>query len=137
MGRPRIISVNEGEPHSAIVETGNRHLVLFREEIDNFDLWTIGESTKNNPNYPDGINVHLVEVKSPSALRVRHYERGAGLTMACGTGAVASAVAAISRGDVSSPVTVQVPGGELTIEWDGSGDAFMTGPAVHVFDTTI
>ncbi|MGC2130882.1 MAG: diaminopimelate epimerase [Candidatus Aquilonibacter sp.] len=137
MGRPRIISVNQAGPHSAIIDTGNRHIVLFREEIDGFDLLAIGEATKNDPHYPDGINVHLVEVEGPSALRVRHYERGAGLTMACGTGAVASAVAAIARGDVSSPVTVRVPGGELTIEWDGSGHAFMTGPAVHVFDTTI
>jgi diaminopimelate epimerase len=136
MGRPRIISVNEAGD-STIVDTGNRHIVLFREAIDSFDLWGIGEATKNDPQYPDGINVHLVEIEGPSALHVRHYERGAGLTMACGTGAVASAVAAIARGDVASPVTVRVPGGELRIEWDGSGDAFMTGPAVHVFDTTI
>jgi diaminopimelate epimerase len=137
MGEPRVISVNASEPQSAIVDTGNRHLVLFREEIDGFDLWSIGEVTNNDPQYPDGINVHLVEVEGPSTLHVRHYERGAGLTMACGTGAVASAVASIVRGDVTSPVLVRVPGGELTIEWDGSGHAFMTGPAVHVFDTTI
>lgn len=137
MGEPRLISVNEAEPQSAIVDTGNRHLVLFREDIDGFDLWAMGEATNDNPRYPGGINVHLVEIEGPSTLRVRHYERGAGLTMACGTGAVASTVAAIGRGDVSSPVLVRVPGGELTIEWDGSGHAFMTGPAVHVFDTTI
>ncbi len=137
MGEPRLVSVNESEPQSAIVDTGNRHLVLFREDIDGFDLWAMGQATNEDPRYSGGINVHLVEVEGPSTLRVRHYERGAGMTMACGTGAVASAVASIARGDVSSPVLVRVPGGELTIEWNGSGHAYMTGPAVHVFDTQI
>ncbi len=137
LGKPQIISVNETEPQSAIVQVGNRHLVFFREEIDRFDLWAIGEAIQDEPSYPDGINVHLIEVEGPATLRVRHYERGVGLTMACGTGSVASAVAAIERGDVKSPVLVRVPGGELTVEWNGDGSAFMTGPAVHVFDTQI
>jgi diaminopimelate epimerase len=137
VGQPRFISANQTEPQSAIVEVGNRHLVFFREEIDRFDLWAIGEAIQEEPAYPGGINVHLVEVQGPTTLRVRHYERGVGLTMACGTGSVASAVASIERGDVKSPVLVRVPGGELTIEWNGNGSAFMTGPAVHVFDTQI
>jgi diaminopimelate epimerase len=137
VGQPRFISANETEPQSAIVEVGNRHLVFFREEIDRFDLWAIGEAIQDEPAYPGGINVHLVEVEGPATLRVRHYERGVGLTMACGTGAVASAVASIARGDVKSPVLVRVPGGELAIEWNGEKNAFMTGPAAHVFDTQI
>lgn len=137
MGAARVESMNETEPQSAIVDTGNRHLVFFREEIDRFDLWAIGEALQSEPAYPGGINVHLIEVEGPKTLRVRHYERGVGLTMACGTGAVASAVASIARGDVMSPVLVRVPGGELTIECNGDGRAFMTGPAVHVFDTQI
>jgi diaminopimelate epimerase len=137
VGQPQMISVNETEPQSAIVEVGNRHLVFFREEIDRFDLWAIGEALQDEPAYPGGINVHLVEVEGPATLRVRHYERGVGLTMACGTGSVASAVASIERGDVKSPVLVRVPGGELTIEWIDGASAFMTGPAVHVFDTQI
>ena len=136
MGIPRIVSTNATEPRSAIVDTGNPHLVLFREEIERFDLLPFGEAAQADAHYPAGVNVHLVEAEDRSTLRVRHYERGAGLTMACGTGAVASAVASIERGDVASPVLVRVPGGELTIEWDG-GHAFMTGPAVHVFDTQI
>jgi diaminopimelate epimerase len=137
VGEPRIISVNETEPQSAIVQVGNRHLVFFREEINRFDLSAIGEAIQDEPAYPGGINVHLIEVEGPSTLLVRHYERGVGLTLACGTGSVASAVAAIERGDVKSPVLVRVPGGELTVEWNGNGNAFMTGPAVHVFDTQI
>lgn len=137
MGPARVVSMNETEPQSAIVDTGNRHLVFFREEIDRFDLWAIGEAIQEEPAYPGGINVHLIEVEGRSTLRVRHYERGVGLTMACGTGAVASAVASIARGDVKSPVLVRVPGGELTVECNGDGHAFMTGPAVHVFDAQL
>jgi diaminopimelate epimerase len=137
VGEPHMLSMNETEPQSAIVQVGNRHLVFFREEIDRFDLWAIGEAIQEEPAYPGGINVHLIEVEGPSTLRVRHYERGVGLTMACGTGSVASAVAAIKRGDVKSPVLVRVPGGELTVEWNGNGNAFMTGPAVRVFETQI
>jgi len=137
MGVPRLESRDSTAPQSAIVDVGNRHLVLFRERIDAFDLESIGEASRDESVYPGGINVHLVEIESPASLRVRHYERGAGATQACGTGAVASAVAASERGDVRSPVLVRVPGGELTIEWNDDGRAYMTGPAVHVFDTTL
>jgi len=137
VGVPRFVDVKSAEPQSALVVVGNPHLVLFREEIGGFDLVAMGEAAQSDARYPGGINVHLVEVEGPSTLRLRHYERGAGLTMACGTGTVAAAVASIVRGDVSSPVLARVPGGELTIEWDGSGHAFMTGPAVHVFDTNV
>ncbi|HTU71319.1 MAG TPA: diaminopimelate epimerase [Candidatus Baltobacteraceae bacterium] len=135
VGEPQIVSRDATHPQSAVVVVGNPHLVLFRETIDAFDLRALGEEAAAE--FPGGINVHLVEVDSPASLRARHYERGAGLTMACGTGAVASAVAAAARGDVRSPVLVRVPGGELSIEWNGSGHAFMTGPAVHVFDTQL
>ena len=137
VGVPRFVDVKSAEPQSALVVVGNPHLVLFREEIGGFDLVAMGEAAQSDARYPGGINVHLVEAEGPSTLRLRHYERGAGLTMACGTGTVAAAVASIVRGDVSSPVLARVPGGELTIEWDGSGHAFMTGPAVHVFDTNV
>ena len=116
------------------VTVGNPHVAKFRDSVDDLDLASEGRRMQSV--IPGGINVHVVSVEGPHELRVRHYERGAGMTMACGTGAVASAVAAIDRGEASSPVLVHVPGGDLTIEWDGT-DAFMTGPAVRVFDTTI
>ncbi len=137
VGTPVFESRNVTEPDSAIVVVGNRHLVLFRDAIDAFDLRSIGEAANDDPRYPQGINVHLAQIEGGRTLRVRHYERGAGLTMACGTGSVACAVAAMQSGDVSSPARVRVPGGELTVEWDGTGSAFMTGPAVHVFDTVL
>lgn len=137
MGVPRIVSSDATEPNSVIVDTGNPHLVLFREEIGEIDVPALGEAAQHDVRYPGGINVHFAQIEGVTQLRVRHYERGAGLTMACGTGAVASAAAAMQRFGMRSPVRVFVPGGELTIEWDGSGHAFMTGPAEHVFDTRL
>jgi diaminopimelate epimerase len=136
MGVPRLIGPAAGFPDGVLVDTGNPHLVLFRAALDDVDLAAAGASLQQSAAFPGGVNVHVAVVEGPSTLRVRHYERGAGLTMACGTGAVACAVAARARG-VSSPVRVIVPGGELEIELDATGRAFMTGPAVHVFDATI
>lgn len=118
------------------VDTGNPHLMLFRSGGE-IDLASFGAELQRDPFFPGGVNVHVVRVVNPSRLDVTHYERGAGMTMACGTGAVASAAAAIRQGTVMSPVTVQVPGGELEIEWDGGENAYMTGPAVRVFDTEV
>ena len=70
-------------------------------------------------------------------MRVAHWERGVGLTMACGTGAVACAAVAIASGMATSPVEVFVPGGRLVVEWDGTGNAYLTGPAVRVFDSEV
>jgi diaminopimelate epimerase len=133
MGIPRIEAVRPDD--SVLVSTGNPHLVVFRDRVDDIDLEREGEQMQSE--FPDGINVHVAHVEDTRTMRVRHYERGVGLTMACGTGAVACAVAAISRGEVTSPVRIHVPGGELLIEWTGNGEAFMTGPAVRVFSTEI
>ena len=85
---------------------------------------------------PD-VNVHVAAPRGAQRIDVRHYERGVGETYACGTGAVSCAVAAIRRGIAKSPVDVHVPGGMLRVEWDGSGDAYLTGPAVRVFDAQV
>lgn len=128
MGTPRIMGSDE---NGALVDVGNPHLVLFlSDDIDAVDLNAVGRA---NP----GVNVHLVNMIDGRAIRVRHYERGVGQTMACGTGAVACAVTAIARGLLSSPVLVQVPGGALAVDVDETGHAFMTGPAQRVFETTI
>jgi diaminopimelate epimerase len=71
------------------------------------------------------------------AIRVAHWERGVGVTMACGTGAVACAAVAIANGTATSPIEVLVPGGRLVVEWDGTGNTYLTGPAVRVFDTEV
>jgi diaminopimelate epimerase len=122
---------------AAVVSVGNPHLVLFLKPAQEIDLEREGESLQRHSAFPAGVNLHAVRVLDERTLDVRHYERGAGLTMACGTGAVASAAAAIVRNAAKSPVTVRVPGGELIVEWDGKNDAYLTGPAVHVFNTEV
>ena len=137
MGIPRILDLALPWPHAVAVDTGNPHLVLFVSSFDEIDLSELGERLQYDPLFPDGVNVHLAAIDDLHTIDVRHYERGVGLTMACGTGAVASAKAAIARGVAQSPVTVYVPGGELLIEFTENGSALMTGPAERVFDTTI
>ncbi len=137
MGVPRVLAREVGLHDAVVVDTGNPHLVLFRATLDDVDLRMLGERLQTHALFPHGVNVHTAVVEDERTLRVRHFERGVGLTMACGTGAVASAAAAIARGAARSPVAVHVPGGELTVAWDGEGEAYMTGPAVHVFDTSI
>ena len=137
MGTPRVLDTELPIKDALVVDTGNPHLVLFRDGFEEIDLLMFGERMQTHALFPQGVNVHTAHVRERDAMVVRHYERGAGLTMACGTGAVASVAAAMHRGAVSAPVTVHVPGGELTIEVGADGRAFMTGPAVHVFDTVI
>lgn len=117
------------------VSVGNPHIVIFPEALDDVDLDVIGPQLSSTRS--GGANVHAAARIGPGRLAVHHWERGVGKTLACGTGAVAAAAAAIVRGDVESPVEVNVPGGRLLVEWDRSGDAFLTGDAVRLFDTEI
>ena len=136
MGTPRVRALSGGSALDAYVDIGNPHIVLFREEIGAIDLAALAQSYQEDARFSNGVNVHIAHIENSHELSVRHYEHGAGLTMACGTGAVASAAAAQTHDAVTSPVTVCVPGGKLTVEWDRTGSAFLTGPAVRVFDTT-
>ena len=90
-------------------------------------------SIEHDPVFPERVNVNVATVESPDRIRLRVWERGAGLTLACGTGACATAVAAIKSGRVKSGVTVSLPGGDLVIDWQPGGTIRMTGPATHVF----
>lgn len=133
MGTPKFGKSDKPGDNLAFVSLGNPHVVLFAKSFEDIELDDIGP--KYNSQIPGGTNVHVAVKSGPSRLLVRHWERGVGKTMACGTGAVACAVAAIGRGDVKSPVEVNVPGGRLVVEWDGTGEATLEGPAVRVFDT--
>lgn len=137
MGIPDLQTRKMPMPNSAFVSIGNPHVVIFMDAVDAVDLQKLGQKFEQDSTFPDGTNVHIAVRTGRQALRVRHWERGVGLTLACGTGAVACAAVAIREGAASSPVDVRVPGGALIIEWDGIGDAYMTGPAVHVFDTEL
>jgi diaminopimelate epimerase len=114
------------------VNVGNPHVVFFVEDADAVDLARLGPEIEHDPLFPERINVNVASVEG-GAIRLRVWERGAGLTRACGTGACAAAVAAISRKLATSPVEVRLPGGRLGIEWRAGGSIRMTGPASHVF----
>lgn len=111
---------------------GNPHVIFFVEDCDAVDLARLGFLIENDPVFPDRINVNVASLEG-DAIKLRVWERGAGLTLACGTGACATAVAAISRGLASTPVEVRLPGGALSIDWSPGSAIRMTGPGAHVF----
>lgn len=115
------------------VNVGNPHVVFFVSDTDAVALDELGPLIEHDAAFPERINVNVATV-TEHGIRLRVWERGAGLTLACGTGACATAVAAIWQKHVTSPVTVSLPGGDLTIEWDGhDGPVLMTGPATESF----
>ena len=117
----------------AVVNVGNPHVIFFVDDTAAVDLARLGPIIENDPLFPDRINVNVATITGPSSLTLRVWERGAGLTRACGTGACATAVAAITSKRVVSPVTVTLPGGDLTIAWAPGEAIRMSGPATHVF----
>lgn len=121
------------------VSTGNPHGVVFVDDLDAFGdrVLTAGPALENHPMWPDRANIEFTQVISPSEIKMRVWERGSGETMACGTGACATAVAAAVTGRAGREVTVHLRGGDLKIRWDeASNRVFMTGPATIVFDGT-
>ena len=138
MGRPTIAALALPMlSGAAFVDVGNPHVVILRANVDGIDLETVAEALQKEPRFSAGTNVHVVAQCGEGSVRVRHWERGVGLTPACGTGAVACAAVAIERGVAASPLTVLVPGGRLIVEWDGAGNADLIGPAVRVFEAEV
>jgi diaminopimelate epimerase len=119
------------------VSVGNPHIVLFVDDVDAIDLAALGIAACAHPAFAGGTNVHLVRVLGPAELQVRHYERGVGLTQACGTGAVASVAAAVARRGLTTPAIVHVPGGELEVELIPGDQAYLTGPAEVIAERTL
>jgi diaminopimelate epimerase len=115
------------------VNVGNPHIVFFVGDAEAVDLERLGPLIENDPLFPERVNVNVACVEG-GAIRLRVWERGAGLTQACGTGACATAVAAVSRRLTSSPVRVWLPGGMLTVAWTPGSTIAMSGPATHVFE---
>ncbi|MDX9703727.1 MAG: diaminopimelate epimerase [Candidatus Auribacterota bacterium] len=115
------------------VSMGNPHCILFVDDLDNCSITTTGPLIEHCEMFPKRTNVEFVRVLNTSHLNVRVWERGSGITLACGTGACAAAVAACLHNRSGRAVTVTLPGGDLFIEWTDTGDVFMTGPAQTVF----
>lgn len=119
----------------AALSMGNPHAVLRVDDVDSAPVHSLGPKLEHHPRFPQRVNVGFLEVVDRQQARLRVWERGAGETQACGTGACAAAVAAISQGWMESPVRLDLPGGQLTIEWAGAGmPVLMTGPAVRVYE---
>lgn len=116
------------------VDVGNPHAVVFTEDALAAPVATLGAALERHEAFPDGVNVEFVEVTGENELRMRVWERGSGITMACGTGSCASAAAAVCAGlaDGARPVRVVLDGGELLIEVRSDGEVVMTGPATTV-----
>ena len=111
------------------VSMGNPHVVFFTDQQDDAFVRGSGSLVEHHPLFPEGVNVGFAKVIDHDHIRLRVWERGAGLTLACGTGACAALVATARRGMSDRKATVVVDGGELTIDWDeASGHVFMTGP---------
>lgn len=120
------------------VNMGNPHLVIFVDDITQIDLPAIGPELENHPFFPGRVNVEFVQILSNNQIRMRVWERGSGITLACGTGACASAVAAISAGKTDRKTEVIMDGGTLTIEWQkDTNHVMMTGPAVTVYNGVV
>lgn len=115
------------------VNVGNPHVIFFVEDADGVPLERLGPEIERDPLFPERVNVNVATIESRNRIRLRVWERGAGLTLACGTGACATAVMAMRRRLVDSSVTVALPGGELQIEWSEGGSIRMTGPASESF----
>lgn len=140
------------------MDLGNPHAVIFMDEnpamaeeygkvtsdgcaedrkqaYESMDLRPAGMTFQRSPEFPDGVNAEFIEVAGRSEIRMRVWERGSGETLACGTGAAASAAAGVITGRLDSPVLVHLDGGDITIDYDrNTGRCFMTGPAVTVFE---
>ncbi|MEN9718061.1 MAG: hypothetical protein RIQ99_939 [Pseudomonadota bacterium] len=118
------------------VNVGNPHVIFFVPDCDAVDLGRLGPEIECDPLFPERINVNVATVLDRAQIRLRVWERGAGLTRACGTGACATAIGAMRRGLVDRSVAVTLPGGTLRIEWTEQGRIRMTGPASESFRGT-
>ena len=133
-----LLRVAEQTVMCGVVSMGNPHCVLEVEDVKTAPVETLGAELESFDRFPERVNVGFMELVSANEIRLRVFERGAGETMACGTGACAAAVVGIAQGKLRDRVKVHLPGGTLQIAWKGPGNSvFMTGPAEHVFDGEI
>ncbi len=144
-----LVRVNMGAPRNCVVpfsvqtaaqtwtgtqvSMGNPHFVVFVENAENFPVADVGPQLETHPAFPHKTNVEFVQILDKHTVRMRVWERGAGITQACGTGACATAAACVLNGRTDTRITVKLDGGELHIDWPARQDIWMTGPATRVF----
>jgi len=121
------------DPRMTCVSMGNPHVVMYCRNVAAVPLETVGPFFERQPIFPNRINVHFVQIQSPGEVTMRTWERGSGITLACGTGACAVCVAGVLTGRTARRVLAHLPGGDLELEWAAAGHIFLTGEAVEVF----
>lgn len=119
------------------VNMGNPHVVIFEDNLDRCPLARYGPAIETHKSFPQRTNVHFVRVCNQNEIVIRTWERGAGITLACGTGACAAVVASCLNNRTGRSVLAHLPGGDLKIEWTGDNRVLMTGPAAEVFEGDI
>lgn len=121
-----------------VVNVGNPHAIFFVEDVDAIDLARIGPMLEHHPLFPERANISVAQILSPTHLKLRTWERGAGLTRACGTAACAATVAAVRRRKTERKITVSLPGGDLSLEWrEADNHIYMTGAAALDYEGTL
>ena len=129
------ISIGHDNIEFVPVSMGNPHAVIQVDDITNAPVEKIGKALQARPEFPESVNVGFAQILSPTHIKLRVYERGAGETLACGSGACAAVAALITLGKLEAHVQVSLPGGDLHIEWtDKTAPIRMTGPAAFVFE---
>ena len=133
------IDLDDRSVEAGVVSMGNPHAVVLVENVAAAPVAEIGPLLEHHPRFPRRVNVGFMEVRDPNQIRLRVHERGAGETMACGSGACAAVVSGRRRRLLAERVVVELPGGSLMISWQGDvdSDVWMTGPATFVFEGTI
>lgn len=128
----------EIDPRVTCVSMGNPHAVFFCTNVSRVPLETLGPKIEHSPSFPRRVNVHFVQVQSSGEVIMRTWERGSGITLACGTGACAVCVAGVLAGRTGRNLLAHLPGGDLRLEWrESDNHVFMTGPATEVFSGEI
>jgi diaminopimelate epimerase len=121
----------------SVVSIGNPHAVFWVDDVQAYDLPRVGPMLENHPIFPERANISVAHVTSPDAITVRTWERGAGLTRACGSAACAALVAAARNGMTGRSATITLPGGPLKVEWRADNRIWMTGPAELEYEETL
>ncbi|WP_439291979.1 MULTISPECIES: diaminopimelate epimerase [Rahnella] len=130
-----ILRAEERTVFCGVVSMGNPHCVLQVEDVLTAEVDILGPMLESHERFPERVNVGFMQILSPESVKLRVYERGAGETQACGSGACAAVAVGIQQGLLAEEVQVELPGGSLEIRWKGPGHPlYMTGPATHVYD---
>jgi len=130
--------LRESPLDATFVSMGNPHAVIYVDDVNAIDLAKLGPAVENHPAFPRRINAHWVQVHSPHEVTMRTWERGSGITLACGTGACGVCVAGVRTARTARNILAHLPGGDLQLEWRQSdNNVYMTGPTIEVFSGEI